>query len=88
MASLIVDFLQVFNLDFSLAVFEPEINSVSTRSFSSTSSSSSLPLTPHAAFRCHEAVKKVQLYLLFECLSYESCGISRGSIIIHIPVYR
>ncbi|XP_005950513.1 FGFR1 oncogene partner isoform X3 [Haplochromis burtoni] len=28
-ASLIVDFLQVFNLDFSLAVFEPEINSAS-----------------------------------------------------------
>ncbi|XP_006793516.1 FGFR1 oncogene partner isoform X5 [Neolamprologus brichardi] len=28
-ASLIVDFLQVFNLDFSLAVFQPEINSAS-----------------------------------------------------------
>lgn len=28
-ASLIVDFLQVFNLDFSLAVFQPEINSLS-----------------------------------------------------------
>lgn len=28
-ASLIMDFLQVFNLDFSLAVFQPEINSVS-----------------------------------------------------------
>ncbi|XP_005732866.1 centrosomal protein 43 isoform X4 [Pundamilia nyererei] len=28
-ASLIVDFLQIFNLDFSLAVFEPEINSAS-----------------------------------------------------------
>lgn len=27
-ASLIVDFLQVFNLDFSLAVFQPEINSL------------------------------------------------------------
>lgn len=27
-ASLIMDFLQVFNLDFSLAVFQPEINSV------------------------------------------------------------
>ncbi|MED6270199.1 Centrosomal protein 43 [Characodon lateralis] len=30
MASLIMDFLQVFNLDFSLAVFQPEINSVSS----------------------------------------------------------
>lgn len=30
-ASLIVDFLQVFNLDFSLAVFQPEINLVSSR---------------------------------------------------------
>lgn len=29
MASLIIDFLQVFNLDFTLAVFQPEINSVS-----------------------------------------------------------
>ncbi|XP_039874361.1 FGFR1 oncogene partner isoform X3 [Simochromis diagramma] len=28
-ASLIVDFLQIFNLDFSLAVFQPEINSAS-----------------------------------------------------------
>ncbi|XP_047243351.1 FGFR1 oncogene partner isoform X3 [Girardinichthys multiradiatus] len=28
MASLIMDFLQVFNLDFSLAVFQPEINSL------------------------------------------------------------
>lgn len=28
-ASLIIDFLQVFNLDFTLAVFQPEINSVS-----------------------------------------------------------
>ncbi|XP_054482845.1 centrosomal protein 43-like, partial [Anoplopoma fimbria] len=27
-AGLIVDFLQVFNLDFSLAVFQPEINSL------------------------------------------------------------
>lgn len=29
-ASLIVDFLQVFNLDFSLAVFQPEINSLNS----------------------------------------------------------
>ncbi|XP_068454916.1 centrosomal protein 43 isoform X2 [Clinocottus analis] len=29
-AGLIVDFLQVFNLDFSLAVFQPEINSLSS----------------------------------------------------------
>lgn len=29
MASLIIDFLQVFHLDFTLAVFQPEINSVS-----------------------------------------------------------
>lgn len=28
MASLITDFLQVFNLDFTLAVFQPEINTV------------------------------------------------------------
>ncbi|MEQ2177540.1 hypothetical protein GOODEAATRI_004668, partial [Goodea atripinnis] len=28
MASLIMDFLQVFNLDFSLAVFQPEINTL------------------------------------------------------------
>ena len=31
-ASLIVDFLQVFNLDFSLAVFQPETNLVSLTS--------------------------------------------------------
>ena len=29
MASLIIDFLQVFHIDFTLAVFQPEINSVS-----------------------------------------------------------
>ncbi|XP_031695988.1 FGFR1 oncogene partner-like isoform X4 [Anarrhichthys ocellatus] len=29
-AGLIVDFLQVFNLDFSLAVFQPEINSLNS----------------------------------------------------------
>lgn len=28
MASLIIDFLQVFHIDFTLAVFQPEINSV------------------------------------------------------------
>lgn len=32
-ASLILDFLQVFHLDFTLAVFQPEINSVSFRWF-------------------------------------------------------
>lgn len=30
-ASLMLDFLQVFHLDFTLAVFHPEINSVSER---------------------------------------------------------
>lgn len=34
MASLIVDFLQVFNLDFTLTVFQPETNSVSFRNHS------------------------------------------------------
>ena len=32
-ASLIIDFLQVFHLDFTLAVFQPEINSVSVDDF-------------------------------------------------------